>query len=143
MDKLNTQVEPVFVHLEIDHYLPHLLNKADSGAYETIRAVKPGKIRFFFSYRGFAQISSEYKVEALAEKLEKNVYFYNGFSKNLMVVVVNYMEIEKDKLTAVPRPVIEEYKPPPGDQPEPDIPVWSIETSIFAKYITDTPVIFI
>ncbi|CAG9316157.1 unnamed protein product [Blepharisma stoltei] len=138
MDKLSTQTEPVFVHFEIDDFQPHLLTKTEDGTYEALRAVKTGKVRFFFSYRGFAQISSQFKVEALGERLERNFHFYGNYSKTLLVVVVNYIDVEDNGLTVAPRPIFEEYVPPPGDKPEPDIPVWSLETSIFAKYITDT-----
>lgn len=139
MDKLSTQVEPVFVHLEIDEFTPFLLNRNEENVYFCIRALPPGKFRFFFTYRGVAQISNQYSVEAAGEKIEKVMHFYGDFSKTIMAVVVNFSDNANTELNSVPRPEIYEYTPLPGDVPEPDIPPWQLENSIFAGFIQDSP----
>ena len=139
MDKLSTQVEPVFVHLEADEYRPFLLSRNEKNIYFCTRALPPGKIRFFFTYRGFAQISNQYKVEASDETIEKQMHFYGSFSKKIMAVVLNYGLNTSTELKSIPRPVISEYLPPPNDVPEPNIPPWQFETSIFAGFLQDTP----
>lgn len=137
--KLSSQTEPVYIHLEIDDFEPFLLKRNDYGVYECTRAVPKGKTRFFFSYRGVAQISNQYPVEVFDPPIEKTVHFYGEFSKKIMAVVVNFFGNENNECKSIPRPFIEEYKPPPGDVPEPDIPPWLFENSIFAGYIQDTP----
>jgi hypothetical protein len=137
MTKLAIQTEPIFIHLEIDGYSPWLLQPNNQGAYTALRAVPPGKTRFFFTYRGYAQISSSYRVEPPDERIDKTFTFYRDFTKSVSVVVVNYIEIEKgSRLTADPRPMNREYIPKPGDE-NVDFPEWSIENSIFKGYNND------
>lgn len=133
MSRLAQQAEPVYIHLEIDEYLPYLLEPTQSGRYETVRAIPPVKTRFFFSYRGYAQISSTYRVEAPDEKIDKTIHFYGGFSRDISAVVTNYIEPTDHNLTALPRPEIKQYIPPPGDT-DVDIPEWKIENSIFKGF---------
>ena len=139
LDKLSTQEEPVYVHLEIDDYSPFLLKKNHQNIYTCTRSLPPGKNRFFFTYRGVAQISNQYQIEGCSATIEKFVYFYKGFSKKIMAVIVNYLENTNTEQSCIPRPEILEYLPPPGDIPEPQFPPWSIENSIFAGYTPDTP----
>lgn len=140
MSKLSQQAEPVYIHLEIDNYMPFLLEPTQSGRYETIRAIPPRKTRFFFSYRGYAQISSSYRVEAPEDKIDQTFYFYRDFSRHISAVVTNYIEPTDHILTAFPRPERKEYIPPPGDE-EVDIPDWKIENSIFKGYKGNNEVI--
>ena len=137
MDKLSTQVEPVFIHLEADDYKPFLLSRNEKNIYFCTRALPQGKIRFFFTYRGFAQISNQFKVEACEETIEKQMHFYGSFSKKIMAVVLNYAINSNTELKSIPRPEISEYIPPPNDVPEPNIPPWQFENSIFAGFIQD------
>ncbi|OMJ73133.1 hypothetical protein SteCoe_28254 [Stentor coeruleus] len=137
--KLSSQTEPVYIHFEIDNYEPFLLQKTETGIYKCTRSVPKGKTRFFFTYRGVGQISNQYSIEAADPVIEKNVHFYAEFSKKVLVVVVNCFDNENSMSIAVPRPIIDEYQLPPGDFPEPDIPLWNFENSIFAGYIQDTP----
>lgn len=137
MNKLAIQTEPIYIHLDIDGYAPWLLRPTHSGTYTALRAVPPGKIKFFFTYRGYAQISSSYRVEPPDERIDKTFTFYKEFTKNVSVVVVNYIEIEKgSRLTADPRPMHKEYIPNPGDE-NLDFPEWSIENSLFKGYNND------
>ena len=138
-DKLSTQEEPVYVHLEIDDYWPFLLKRNEHNIYTCTRSLPPGKNRFFFTYRGVAQISNQYQIEGCSATIEKFVYFYKGFSKRIMAVIVNFTENANTLQVCVPRPEILEYIPPPGDIPEPDFPAWSIANSIFGGYTPDSP----
>jgi Ran GTPase-activating protein (RanGAP) involved in mRNA processing and transport len=140
MSKLAQQAEPVYIHLEIDNYMPFLLEPTKSGRYETIRAIPPRKTRFFFSYRGYAQISSTYRVEAPEDKIDQTFRFYGDFSRHISAVVTNYIEPIEYVLTALPRPERKEYIPPPGDEVV-DIPEWKIENSIFKGYKGNNEVI--
>ena len=137
LDKLSTQEEPVYVHIDIDEYQPYLLKRNDDNIYSCTRALPKGKIQFFFTYRGIAQISNQYPVEGCSIKIEKFVHFYKNFSKTIMAVITNFLENTGDKLESLPRPEHLEYTLPPGDQPEPNFPPWSLETSIFSGYIQD------
>ena len=139
LDKLSSQLEPVFIHLEIDNYSPFLLTKGETTSYYCIRALPPGKNRFFFTYRGIAQISNQYPVEAADTKIEKFMHFYKDFSKTIMAVVLNFCYNTETELKSIPRPILLEYNPPPGDIPEPNIPPWQFENSIFAPYPQNSP----
>lgn len=142
MSRLSIQAEPIFVHMDIDGYSPWLLEPTSSGTYVALRAVPPGKIKFFFTYRGYAQISSTYRVEAPDERIEKTFTFYKDFSKSVSVVVVNYLDVEKgSRLTADPRPMSGKYIPPPGDE-KVEFPDWKIENSIFKGFDNDHEVTY-
>lgn len=138
MNKLENQVEPVYVHFEVDDFKPILLNSV-GGVYCGVRALPPGKIRFFFSYRGVAQISNEYQFEVTDPAIKRTCHFYGNFTKEIMVVVLNFFINSGSVNECIPRPLLEEYKPPPGDVPEPDIPPWNLETSVFANFSQPGP----
>lgn len=70
------------------------------GTYFAQRAVPRGKQRFFFTYRGYGQISGDYKVEALEEAVEEEFRFFEGFVKVVKAVVVNFVEENGGQLTS-------------------------------------------
>lgn len=139
LDKLSVQDEPVYVHLETEDYSPFLLKKNSEGIYHCTRALPKGKNRFFFTYRGVAQISSQYRIEGLNDKIEKNIHFYGEFSKKIMIVLLNYIDNTTTNLLSLPRIEIPEYNPIPGDTIDPDLFLWSLSHSIFSAYTQDTP----
>lgn len=141
LNKLSTQVEPVYIHLEIDDFKPYLLHQ-QSMVYYGKRALPQGKNRFFFSYRGVAQISNEYPFEVSDPPVKQFCHFYSDFSKEVMAIVVNYIINDESSAKCEVRPELKEYIPPPGDVPEPDFPPWSIQTSIFANFSQAGPEIY-
>ena len=136
-------IEPVFVHLEIDDFQPFMLHPDEEGIYEAARAVPSGrKIRFFFTYRGYSQISNEYPIEHIPEPISKEFVLYDGTTKQVSAVVLNYTVIIGGNLTCKPRPTIEKYI---AESYEPSVveTEWSIDRSIFSKFMTDNEVICI
>lgn len=51
------------MHLELDDFEPTPLDCDEHGIYTVVRAMPPTKQRFFFSYRGYAQIAGNYGLE--------------------------------------------------------------------------------
>jgi hypothetical protein len=141
LNKLNQQEEPVYIHLEVDDFKPFLLRSTD-GVYSGVRALPKGKNRFFFTYRGVAQISNEYPFEVSEPPVKQTCHFYADFNKEVMAVVVNFIINDGKECNAVPRPVLGEYLPPPGDIPEPEIPPWTPESSIFSNFSQQGPDFF-
>ena len=141
LNKLLTQIEPVYVHIEKDEFRPCLLKKGEN-IYSVNRTLPLGKTRFFFSYRGVAQISNAYPFEVSEPPIKQLFHFYGSFSKEIMVIVVNYVFNEGETASCEARPENVEYLPPPGDVPEPNFPLWSIETSIFANFSLTSPEVY-
>lgn len=64
--KFEQNKELVYLHLEIDNYEPYQMIKENSGCYTLKRAIPSNKeIKFFFSYRGYAQVSFDYPTESV------------------------------------------------------------------------------
>jgi hypothetical protein len=133
--------EPVFLHLEIDEFEPFLMEKRKDGVIECKRAVPQGKaIRFFFSYRGNAQISNDYQIEPLDPPLVKTVKHGTGQCTELVTDKLNTIIIYDGKLTCRPRPEIKAYVIESIEASSALESEWSIERSQFANYVWDSNV---
>ena len=136
-------MQPVFVHLDIDQYLPELMEMERDGTYRVTRAIPAEGTKLFFSYRGYAQVSNRYPVFAPESLIEKEVSFFGSNPKSLTVVLLNQVagfgpvcDIIND-FPVLPRPIHWVYQGDPEDQVE-LIPEWSIQRSIFRQYKLDT-----
>lgn len=136
-------MQPVFVHLDIDQYLPELMEMERDGTYRVTRAIPAEGTKLFFSYRGYAQVSNRYPVFAPESLIEKEVTFFGSTPKALTVVLLNQVagfgpvcDVIND-FPVLPRPIHWVYQGDPDDQVE-LIPEWSIQRSIFRQYKLDT-----
>lgn len=140
--KNRIQREYVYVHLEIDDYDPFPLEPSQGSHHETTRAVPRAlTIKFFFSYRGKAQVSSQYTKETLEHPIEKTITYGENQSIYLVTHTINYVILDSHILTCKPRP---EMKPFILEIPEAPITAeWQLGNSIFANYYCETEVSFI
>lgn len=129
-------VFPLFIHLECDDYVPELMNQT-SQEYYLLRAVPPGKLRFFFSNLGSPCKSSSYKLEALPSLLEIEAKYSESLIIPVKVVYVNFIV---NPLSVVES--IEEFESVLRESPlsysSPKVDLvrvqWKFETSIFSSY---------
>ena len=129
---LRSSIEPVFVHLDIDDYNPFRLVPDDQGVYSALRAVQSERrVSFFFSYRGYPQISHEYPIEPLQNPITKMLKLDSGEIKEITSGVVNYFFPVKGELTCKARPIVEPYKIGSYENSLNESE-WSFDKSIFA-----------
>ncbi|OMJ79651.1 hypothetical protein SteCoe_20271 [Stentor coeruleus] len=135
--KHKVQREYVYIHLELDDYNPFLLEPSQGFLNETIRAVpRATPIKFFFSYRGKAQVSSQYPKETLEHPIEKTIKYGENQSISLVTHTINYIILDSHILTCKPRPEIKTFI-----LEIPDAPItaeWQLGNSIFANYYCET-----
>lgn len=135
--------ESVFLHLDIDEYNPFILQPDSNGIYSVTRAVpRDKKIKFFFSYRGFAQISHEYQIEPLMNPITKLLVIDTGESREITAGVINFACVVKGENTCKARPFVEKYKMESHESSLIESE-WSFENSIFSAYKIDSEVLFI
>lgn len=136
-------MQPVFVHLDIDQYLPELMEMEVDGTYRVTRAIPAEGTKLFFTYRGYAQVSNQYPAFAPESFIEKEISFFGPTPKALTVVLLNKVagfgpicDLIND-FPVLPRPIHWVYQGDPEDQFD-LIPEWSIQRSIFRQYKLDT-----
>ena len=133
--------EPVFLHMNIDHFQPELMSKGKDGSYTVTRAIPPQGVKFFFTYRGYGQVSFEYPLIHSPEADSIEVTFFNTISKHFSLGFLNTHISNEEKCTVnalfpvIPRPGPWVYQ---STSQEPVIyPEWTIENSVFRGYKVD------
>jgi hypothetical protein len=134
--------EPVFLHLDIDGFEPLLLNKQEDGCYRVTRAVPCTGVKFFFTYRGYAQVSFAYSLFHVSEPKPIEVTFFASVSKHYSLVLLNQYQPNDspcsldETFPVLPRPGPWAYEGEPAECSA-ILPEWSIENSIFRTYKFD------
>jgi Ran GTPase-activating protein (RanGAP) involved in mRNA processing and transport len=148
-DRLATYDEPVFIHIDVDDWLPSLMTRTPSGVYQLRRAMPQRAVCFFFAYRGTVQISSQYSVQAPSHPINRAFKYYLDFAKHHRVVAVNQVVVEGSPCTVQhllglsPRPPLTTYSPPADDLPQMlELDNWTFESSVFARYRLDSEDLF-
>ena len=135
-------IQPVFVHLDIDEYRSELMEMERDATYRVTRAIPADGCKFFYTYRGYAQVSTRYPIYAPDHVIERDFRFLNS-TKFLSVVLLNQISgfgpvcDVKNDFPVLPRPIHWVYQGDPEDQAD-LIPEWSIQRSIFKQYKLDT-----
>jgi Ran GTPase-activating protein (RanGAP) involved in mRNA processing and transport len=137
------ELEPLFIHLECDHYEPEMLYKTSGNLYEITRVVPPGPCKFFFSTLSSCHTSNSYSIIELAHPLQQEVSYWDGDSSQAYAVRINTHIIQgrhcdiRDPFPSQPRTPKNRYIPPEG---APERISWSIPISLFKDYRFDSEV---
>ena len=135
--------EPVYIHLECDEYHHDLLEKVGQGQFQLTRAVPPGDLKFFFSHKDTAMLSSSIPSIRIVEPVTVSYQKWPDFSPVLTVTRVNHLHpigeicLIKEPFATKPRTPPLMYVPPGiGMEKVP----WTIPISLFKDYVFDTNV---
>jgi Ran GTPase-activating protein (RanGAP) involved in mRNA processing and transport len=133
-------VEPIYLHLECDDYLPESLPLL-GDEFSVTRIVPDSRCNFFYSFKGSPMLS-----EVLPSRLYRasaRCEFWAGYVLQVEVQTVNYVKPTgpayslEAPLAIRPRVDPYVYLPPAAEKER--IP-WSIPISLFKDYRFDTPV---
>jgi hypothetical protein len=133
-------VEPIYLHLECDDYLPESLPMGE-GEFSVTRAIPDSRCKFFFSFKGSPMLSDLYPSHL--HRAAVHCQFWPGYELDLQVEQVNYILPTGPSCSAVaplrtrPRDPPYVYLPPEAEKQK--IP-WSIPISLFKDYRFDVPV---
>eukprot|EP00359_Climacostomum_virens_P009598 CAMPEP_0204913250 /NCGR_PEP_ID=MMETSP1397-20131031/11196_1 /ASSEMBLY_ACC=CAM_ASM_000891 /TAXON_ID=49980 /ORGANISM="Climacostomum Climacostomum virens, Strain Stock W-24" /LENGTH=869 /DNA_ID=CAMNT_0052084449 /DNA_START=77 /DNA_END=2683 /DNA_ORIENTATION=- len=138
-DSGSASVEPIYIHLECDDYLPESLPLV-GDEYTVTRIVPEATCNFFFSFKGSPMISEI--IPSHTGRAIASCTFWPGFSLDLDVEDLNYMTPSGPSysitapLKTKPRTPPYVYIPPEAEKEK--IP-WSIPISLFKEYKFDVP----
>ena len=134
--------EPVFLHMDIDGYKPELMSKDADGSYRVCRAVPASGVKFFFTYRGYAQVSFAYPLFHVPEPESIEISFFNSVIKLYSLVLLNQCQdfdstcSLEETFPVLPRPGPWVYEADPAEGPV-IYPEWTLEKSVFRTYKFD------
>jgi hypothetical protein len=136
--KSGKKKELVYLHLDIDNFEPFdMKNDENSECFLIKRAIPCNRqVKFFFSYRGHAQVSFDYPTETLSEPFVKTI-----LTEEITVKALNYFLITQGELSCKPRYGPKAFMLESGEESSMVISEWSFEKSHFANYVWDSEVI--
>jgi Ran GTPase-activating protein (RanGAP) involved in mRNA processing and transport len=133
-------VEPVYLHLECDGYLPESM-PLQGNEFSVVRAVPNSLCKFFFSFKGSPMLSAI--LPSRTSKAKAFCEFWTGFAHEIDIDQVNYVEPEGPSFSVAAqlgtRPRVVPYKYTPLEAEKAKVP-WSIPISLFKDYRFDFPV---
>jgi len=128
--------------MDIDGFKPELMSKDADGSYRVCRAVPASGVKFFFTYRGYAQVSFAYPLFHVPEPESIEISFFNSVIKHYSLVLLNQCQAFdstcslEETFPVLPRPGPWVYEADPEEGPV-IYPEWTLEKSVFRTYKFD------
>lgn len=134
-------VDPVFLHLDFDDYLPDLMEKGEDGVYRCLRMCPPGRVDYFYTIGTEPSLANDKRKRILPRVLVKDIELYANCTVEVKLSQINTLHNIKgmdllqveNKPQTLPRNPRRAYLPLYVTKKR----QWSIPISVFKDYKFD------